>query len=148
MFYVAFLCKKVDCRAVTLWQPQKNVACVRRKKRRIMEITKETKLTDLLAQYPWSKREMAKVNDSCIGFSHEFPTERYFLRIAKKFFKHLLHNRNLLYFCSIVADIYKKSATTLRIFCLLCTIGYLILRTVWTRPCSCSAAVRWENRHC
>ena len=27
------------------------------------EITKETKLADLLAQYPWLKEEMAKVND-------------------------------------------------------------------------------------
>ena len=29
----------------------------------MMEITKETKLADLLAQYPWLKEEMAKVND-------------------------------------------------------------------------------------
>ncbi len=29
----------------------------------MMEISKETKLTDLLAQYPWLKEEIAKVND-------------------------------------------------------------------------------------
>jgi hypothetical protein len=28
-----------------------------------MEITKDTKLADLLAQYPWLKEEMAKVNE-------------------------------------------------------------------------------------
>ena len=28
-----------------------------------MEITKETKLADLLTEYPWLKEEMAKVND-------------------------------------------------------------------------------------
>jgi prefoldin subunit 5 len=28
-----------------------------------MEITKETKLSDLIAQYPWLKEEMAKVNE-------------------------------------------------------------------------------------
>ena len=28
----------------------------------IMEITKETKLADLVAQYPWLKAEMAQVN--------------------------------------------------------------------------------------
>ena len=28
----------------------------------IMEITKETKLADLIAQYPWLKAEMAQVN--------------------------------------------------------------------------------------
>ena len=28
-----------------------------------MEITKDTKLADLLAQYPWLKAEMAKVNE-------------------------------------------------------------------------------------
>ena len=28
-----------------------------------MEITKDTKLADLLAQYPWLKTEMAKVNE-------------------------------------------------------------------------------------
>ena len=28
-----------------------------------MEITKETKLADLIAQYPWLKEEMAKVNE-------------------------------------------------------------------------------------
>ena len=28
-----------------------------------MEITKETKLVDLLAEYPWLKGEMAKVNE-------------------------------------------------------------------------------------
>ena len=28
-----------------------------------MEITKDTKLTDLLADYPWLKGEMAKVNE-------------------------------------------------------------------------------------
>ena len=28
-----------------------------------MEITKETKLADLLTEYPWLKGEMAKVND-------------------------------------------------------------------------------------
>ena len=28
-----------------------------------MEITKETKLADLIAQYPWLKAEMAKVNE-------------------------------------------------------------------------------------
>ena len=28
-----------------------------------MEITKETKLADLIAQYPWLKTEMAKVNE-------------------------------------------------------------------------------------
>ena len=28
-----------------------------------MEITKDTKLADLLAQYPWLKMEMAKVNE-------------------------------------------------------------------------------------
>jgi hypothetical protein len=28
-----------------------------------MEITKETKLADLLAEYPWLKGEMAKVNE-------------------------------------------------------------------------------------
>ena len=27
-----------------------------------MEITKDTKLADLIAQYPWLKEEMAKVN--------------------------------------------------------------------------------------
>ena len=28
-----------------------------------MEITKDTKLADLIAQYPWLKMEMAKVNE-------------------------------------------------------------------------------------
>ena len=28
-----------------------------------MEITKDTKLSDLIAQYPWLKTEMAKVNE-------------------------------------------------------------------------------------
>lgn len=28
-----------------------------------MEITKETKLADIIAQYPWLKGEMAKVNE-------------------------------------------------------------------------------------
>ena len=28
-----------------------------------MEITKETKLSDLLARYPWLKEELSKVND-------------------------------------------------------------------------------------
>ena len=28
-----------------------------------MEITKETKLADLITQYPWLKAEMAKVNE-------------------------------------------------------------------------------------
>ena len=28
-----------------------------------MEITKETKLSDLLVQYPWLKEELSKVND-------------------------------------------------------------------------------------
>ena len=28
-----------------------------------MEITKKTKLSDLLAQYPWLKEKMSKVND-------------------------------------------------------------------------------------
>lgn len=28
-----------------------------------MEITKETKLSDLIDQYPWLKEEMSKVND-------------------------------------------------------------------------------------
>ena len=28
-----------------------------------MEITKETKLADLIAQYPWLKAEIAKVNE-------------------------------------------------------------------------------------
>ena len=28
-----------------------------------MEITKETKLSDLLSQYPWMKEELSKVND-------------------------------------------------------------------------------------
>lgn len=28
-----------------------------------MEITKETKLADLIAQYPWLKAEMTKVNE-------------------------------------------------------------------------------------
>ena len=28
-----------------------------------MELTKETKLADLLAEYPWLKGEMAKVNE-------------------------------------------------------------------------------------
>ena len=28
-----------------------------------MEITKETKLSDLLGQYPWLKEELSKVND-------------------------------------------------------------------------------------
>ena len=28
-----------------------------------MEINKETKLSDLIAQYPWLKEEMAKVNE-------------------------------------------------------------------------------------
>ena len=28
-----------------------------------MEITKETKLSDLLSQYPWLKEELFKVND-------------------------------------------------------------------------------------
>ena len=28
-----------------------------------MEITKDTKLADLIAQYPWLKEEMAKVNE-------------------------------------------------------------------------------------
>jgi len=30
---------------------------------KIMEITKDTKLSDLIAQYPWLKEEMAKVNE-------------------------------------------------------------------------------------
>ena len=29
----------------------------------MMEITKETKLSDLLSQYPWLKEELSKVND-------------------------------------------------------------------------------------
>ena len=33
-----------------------------RQKRNNMEITKETKLADLIAQYPWLKEEMAQVN--------------------------------------------------------------------------------------
>ena len=28
-----------------------------------MEITKETKLSDLIGQYPWLKEELSKVND-------------------------------------------------------------------------------------
>ena len=32
-------------------------------KRNNMEITKDTKLSDLIAQYPWLKEEMAKVNE-------------------------------------------------------------------------------------
>lgn len=28
-----------------------------------MEITKDTKLSDLIAQYPWLREEMAKVNE-------------------------------------------------------------------------------------
>ena len=28
-----------------------------------MEITKETKLSDLLGEYPWLKEELSKVND-------------------------------------------------------------------------------------
>ena len=28
-----------------------------------MEITRETKLSDLLVRYPWLKEELAKVND-------------------------------------------------------------------------------------
>ena len=28
-----------------------------------MEITRETKLSDLIAQYPWLREEMAKVNE-------------------------------------------------------------------------------------
>ena len=28
-----------------------------------MEITKDTRLADLIAQYPWRKEEMAKVNE-------------------------------------------------------------------------------------
>ena len=28
-----------------------------------MEITKDTRLADLIAQYPWLKKEMAKVNE-------------------------------------------------------------------------------------
>ena len=28
-----------------------------------MKITKETKLSDLLGQYPWLKEELSKVND-------------------------------------------------------------------------------------
>ena len=28
-----------------------------------MEITKETKLSDLVGQYPWLKEELSKVND-------------------------------------------------------------------------------------
>ena len=28
-----------------------------------MEITKDTRLADLIAQYPWLKEEMAKVNE-------------------------------------------------------------------------------------
>ena len=28
-----------------------------------MEITKETKLSDLVSQYPWLKEELSKVND-------------------------------------------------------------------------------------
>ena len=28
-----------------------------------MEITKDTRLADLIAQYPWLKAEMAKVNE-------------------------------------------------------------------------------------
>ncbi|MBO5536293.1 MAG: DUF1858 domain-containing protein [Clostridia bacterium] len=28
-----------------------------------MEITKETKLSDLISQYPWLKEELSKVND-------------------------------------------------------------------------------------
>lgn len=29
----------------------------------MMEITKETKLSDLISQYPWLKEELSKVND-------------------------------------------------------------------------------------
>ena len=29
----------------------------------MMEITKETKLSDLVSQYPWLKEELTKVND-------------------------------------------------------------------------------------
>lgn len=36
---------------------------MRPQKNNIMEITKETKLSDLIAQYPWLKEEMAKVNE-------------------------------------------------------------------------------------
>ena len=32
-------------------------------KRNNMEITKDTRLADLIAQYPWLKTEMAKVNE-------------------------------------------------------------------------------------
>ena len=32
-------------------------------KRNNMEITKDTKLSDLIAQYPWLKAEMTKVNE-------------------------------------------------------------------------------------
>lgn len=31
-----------------------------------MDITKETKLKDILAKYPWIKDELYKVNDSCL----------------------------------------------------------------------------------
>ena len=30
-----------------------------------MEITKETKLSDLVSQYPWLKEELSTVNDKC-----------------------------------------------------------------------------------
>ena len=33
------------------------------RKNTIMEITKETKLADLIAQYPWLKEEIVKVNE-------------------------------------------------------------------------------------
>lgn len=32
-----------------------------------MNITKETKLKELLTEYPWLKKEIVKVNDKC-GF--------------------------------------------------------------------------------
>ena len=38
-----------------MWQPPKTET--------IMEINKETKLSDIIAQYPWLKEEMSKVNE-------------------------------------------------------------------------------------
>lgn len=36
---------------------------MRPQKNNIMEINKETKLADLIAQYPWLKEEIVKVNE-------------------------------------------------------------------------------------
>ena len=41
-----------------LWHQNNNS-----QKRNNMEINKETKLADLIAQYPWLKEEMAQVNE-------------------------------------------------------------------------------------